>query len=337
MIIRDIKKLDISYIPEKILCREKEIDLLNVYLKSGRAIISGGVGTGKTLLAKHYGDLYVNCYMNRTEHRIVEEIIRAMKPNFNTAGLSTSQLWKEVEGGKLIILDEIDGMLPDELRHFAYTISRMKEKGEEIEYIAITRSANILKQIINDDAIWSTFADKAVVHLKNYEREDVIRILEYRAGEAIRRDAYDEKILSLIADIVINSPGHMRTGIDVLRNSALLAEQDGADTIMPEHVRMANEEGLLGDLRSLSRNEAVILMGVAASCMEKPYANIDEIKKNVKLKEEEYGISIKNIEKILDELIIQDFIYKSKDGYTILNYPCRYAMDELRKLMYEGK
>ncbi|KAA0009388.1 MAG: AAA family ATPase [Thermoplasmata archaeon] len=332
MILKDIKKLDVAYIPDRILCREKEINFLRLHMKNGRAIISGGVGTGKTLLAKHYGgDAYVNCYMNRTEHRVVEEIVRQLKPNFHTAGMTTQALWAEVEGSKVIILDEIDGMLPEELRHFAYTMSRMKEKGKEVNYIAITRSANILRQVIGDDATWSTFADKAIVQLSHYKWEEIMKILDYRAGEALKKDAYDEEILSLIADIAINSPGHMRAAIDVLRNAALIAENEGSDEIKAEHVRMANEEGWLSDVESLEGEEAIILLSIANACKEKAYVSMEEINDMVKMKSEEHGIKIKNVEEVLNRLIKEDFVYKGNKGYTILNYPCNEIIKRLEK------
>jgi len=332
VIIKDIKKLDVAYVPDKILCRERELAMLKMHMKNGFALISGGVGTGKTMLAKYFGgDVYVNCYMNRTEHRVVEEIVHQMRPNFHTAGMTTQSLWDGVEEGKIIILDEIDGMTPDELRHFAYTISRMKEKGKKLNYIAITRSATILRQIINDAAIWSTFADKAIVELQPYKWDEAMKILEYRAGESLRKDAYDETIISLIADISINSPGHMRTGIDVLRNAALIAENEGEDRIKAEHVRMANEEGWLADIETLEKDEAIILLAVAKSC-KGGYASMDEIKEMIKLKEEEYGIKIKNAEELLERLASEDFIYKGKKGYTILNFPCNEVIKRLEKL-----
>ena len=327
MILRDVKKLDISYIPQKILCRDNEIKALRLYMKSGRAIISGGVGTGKTLLAKYIGesehiDAYINCYINRTERRVVEEIIHQIKPNFHTAGLTTLALWKEIGEGETIILDEIDGMLPDELKHFSYTLSRLKENGKEIRYIAITRSANILRQIINDDAIWSTFADKAIVSLDYYTWDEIKKIVDYRAGEAIRRDAYNDDILSLIADITLKSPGHMRTAIDILRNAAMIAESKGSDKIMPEHIREANQEGWLGDIDNLKKNYEVVLLSIANACKNKAYVEKKEIEEQIKIKSEEYGIKIDNLDKIIEQLINEDFIYKGNKGYTILNYPC---------------
>ena len=327
MILKDAKKLDISYIPQKILCRENEIKALRLYMKSGRAIISGGIGTGKTLLAKHFGgsehiDAYINCYINRTEHRILEEIIHQIKPNFHTAGLTTLALWKEIEDGRTIILDEIDGMLPDELRHFSYTLSRLKESGKEIRYIAITRSANILRQVIGDDAIWSTFADKAIVSLNYYTWDEIKKIVDYRAGEAIRRDAYNDDILSLIADITLKSPGHMRTAMDILRNASMIAENNGNDEILPEHVREANQEGWLSGIDNLKKNERIVLLSIANACKNRAYAEKKEIEEQIKIKSEEYGIKIYNLDKIIETLMKEDFIYKGNNGYTILNYPC---------------
>lgn len=336
MILRDVKKLDISYIPQKILCRDNEIRNLRMYMKSGRAIISGGVGTGKTLLAKHFGgtghiDAYINCYINRTEHRVVEEIVHQIKPNFHTAGLTTLALWKEIEKGKMIILDEIDGMMADELKHFSYTLSRLKENGKEIRYIAITRSANILRQIINDDAVWSTFADKAIVYLDYYTWDEIKKIVGYRAGEAIRRDAYNDDILSLIADITLKSPGHMRTAIDILRNAAMIAESKGDDKIMPEHVREANQEGWLSDIDTLKKNDAVVLLSIANACKNKAYVEKKEIEEQIKIKSEEHGIKIDDLDKIIEQLINEDFIYKGNKGYTILNYPCNEIIKKMER------
>ncbi len=332
MILKDIKKLEPSYIPDKILCRDEQLRLLSSFMKGGRAIISGGVGTGKTLMAKYFGgDAYVNCYVNRTEHKVLENIISQLKPNFRTRGLSTSSLWNELEEDKILILDEIDGMLPEELRHFSYTISRMKENGRNIKYIAITRSHTILKQIINDDAIWSSFADKAIVELRNYTWKEIREILWYRAKESIRDDAIDDDVISLIAEISLVSPGHMRAGIELMKNSALIAEGKGEEKIQVEDVREANREGWLSDIDSLGEKERFILYSIAIACRDKAYVKIDEIKNVVKLKEEEMGISIKNDEfdRAIETLLRQEFAFSTPRGYAILTYPCKEIIERV--------
>ena len=332
MILKDARKLDLSYVPPKILCRDEEIKRLKIFMQGGRALISGGVGTGKTMLARYIGgDAYVNCYMNKTEHRVLEEILKQLKPRFNPAGLPTQKLWNEVEEGKTIILDEIDGMNVDELRHFAYALSRQYELGKKINYIAITRNHFILKQIINDDAIWSTFADKAIVELKPYKWEQIKEILEYRAKESMEAKAIDDEIISLIADIALHSPGHMRTAIDLLRNAAMIAESKGQEKITPDDVREANREEWISDLESMEKEELIVFLAVATACKNKAYTSMEEIKEALEIKREEYGIDIddKKFEKIFQDLLQQDFIYKSKMGYTILNYPIHMLIKEI--------
>lgn len=334
VILKDTKKLELSYIPQKILCRDEEIKRLKIFVEGGKAVISGGVGTGKTMLARYIGgDAYINCFMNKTEHRVLEEILRQLNPKFNPAGLPTQKLWSKVEGGKRIILDEIDGMNINELKHFAYTLSRQYEVGKKIDYIAITRNHFILKQLINDDAIWSTFAGNSIVELKPYTWEQIKEILESRAKEGISAKAYDDEIISLIADIALHSPGHMRTAIDLLRNSALIAESRGFEKINPDDVREANREEWISDLESMEKKELLVFMATAFSCKNKAYANTDEIKDVLKIKEEEYGIKLSenDFERIFQLLVQQDFIYEGKKGYTILNYPIKTLIEEIHE------
>lgn len=335
MILKDKKKLDISYVPEKIPCREKEKKRLLLLLESGRAVISGDVGTGKTLLAKHAGgDVYVNCYTNKSEHKVLEEILRQIRPTFSTAGLASQRLWQEIKGDHLIILDEIEGMFTDDLRHFAYTLSRQPEIRERIRYVAVTRSSFVLEQIINDPATWSTFAEKAIVTLKPYTWEQIMEILEYRASESLKTGSYDDA-LPLIAEIALHSAGHMRSGIDILRNSAIIADKKGHEKILVEDVREANQESWIEEIDNLDKEQMLLLLAVAVSCKTKAYANWGEILDNYALKCEEYEMECneKKGKKNLDMLINQGLVYESERGYTILDYPAELLIEEVENFL----
>lgn len=334
MILKDAKKLDLSYVPERILCRDDELKRLKIFADAGKVLISGGIGTGKTLLARHIGgDAYVNCYMNKTEHRVLEEILKQLKPRFNPAGLPNQKLWNEIESGKRIILDEMDGMNVDELRHFAYAISRQYEVGKKIAYIAITRNHFILEQMINDEAIWSTFAGKAVVELKPYTREQMQEILTFRAQESLHAKAYDDDIIALVADSALMSPGHMRTGIDLLRNAALMAESRGDTAIRPDDVREANREEWVSDFRNMEREEMLVFLAVAVACRTSTYASMEEIVDVLRTKEEEYRITVeeRRFKQTFQALLQEDFVYQGACGFTILHYPVTALIEELEK------
>ena len=335
MILKDKRKLEVSYVPEKTPCREEEKKRLSLLLENGRAVISGEVGTGKTLLAKHTGgDVYVNCYTNRSEHKVLEEILHQIRPNFSTAGLTSQRLWKEIKGDHLIILDEFDGMDSKDITHFAYTISRQAEMGEGIKYVAVTRSALMLEQIIHDPAAWSTFAEKAVIELRPYTRKQMIEILEYRAGESLMDGSYEE-VLPLIADIALVSAGHMRSAIDLLRTSAMIADRKGHEKIFPEDVREANQESWFEGIGEMEKGHAIALLAVASLCVNRAYTSMDDIMAEYKSKCEEYGIDIKEkeMEKNIQFLLNQGFIYESSDGYTIIDCPAELLAKEIEKFL----
>jgi cell division control protein 6 len=336
VILKDKKKLDGFYVPEKTPCREQERKRLMRLLESGKALISGEVGTGKTLLAKHTdGDVYVNCYTHKTEHKVLEEILRQTRPKFSTAGLTSQRLWRELQGDHLLILDEIDGMIPQDLTHFAYTLSRREEPEKHLSYVAITRSALMLKQLIHDDATWSTFAEKAVVDVEPYTRDQMMEILEYRARDSLTSGSYDNDVLCLIADIAQVSTGHMRSGIDVLRNAALVADQRNHTVIEPEDVREANRESWLSAITELNEEQLLTLLALAAACQNTAYADREEITKEFTAKTEEYSTKVaeKDVRKHLKTLANHGFIYPSDCGFTLIDCPAAVLVKEIEKLL----
>jgi Cdc6-like AAA superfamily ATPase len=336
VILKDKRKLDAAYVPGETPCREQEKKRLMLLLESGKALISGEVGTGKTLLAKHTdGDVYVNCYTHKSEHKVLEEILRITRPKFSTAGLTGQRLWRELQGEHLLILDEIDGMIPQDLTHFAYTLSRHEDLGTRLRYVATTRSALMLKQLIHDDATWSTFAEKAVVELEPYTRDQMMEILSYRARDSLGSSSYDEDVLYLIADIAQVSTGHMRSGIDVLRNAALVADQHGHTSIEPEDVREGNRESWLSALTELDEEQLLMLLAVAIACHNAAYADGDLITKEFAAKAEEYGVAVveKDARPHLDTLANHGFVYPSDRGFTLIDCPAAVLVKEIERLL----
>ena len=340
--MKDKHKLDTAYVPAHTPCREGEKERLMLLLESGgKAIISGEVGTGKTLLARHTdGDVYVNCYTHKSEHKVLEDILRQTRPKFSTAGLTGQRLWQELPGDHLLILDEIEGMMPKDLTHFAYTLSRHEELGKSLRYVAVTRSALMLKQLIHDDAAWSTFAEKAVVELEPYTKEQMMEILAYRAGDSLAGGSlaggsYDQDILSLIADIAQVSAGHMRSGIDVLRNAALVADQRGHAAIEAEDVREANRESWLGALTELDERQLLMLLAVAVACRDRAYAEGELIAREFVAKGEEYGLEAheSQAERHLTALVNHGFVYPSDRGFTLIDCPAAVLVKEIERLL----
>ncbi|RLF55117.1 MAG: hypothetical protein DRN13_01110 [Thermoplasmata archaeon] len=334
-ILRSKGKLDISYVPSKVLCRDREIQTLKTLVESGgKALISGEVGTGKTLLARYtFKDaILVNCFVNRSEHAILERILSVSRPGFNPSGLPSRKLWDQIPDDIMIILDEVEGISIDDLNHFLYTLSRRSESGRKLRYVAITRDANILRQMIGDNAIWSTFAEKAVVHLRPYRHEEMVEILRYRAEEALYEGTFDDEIISLIADISLNSEGHMRTGIDILRNSAILAEKEGRDIIEPEDVRSANLDIWLGGLERMDRDLLLVLLSMARASRKKAYLRMEEIEKIYEMECELRGIERIDLLLGLSRLEEEGYVSKRGEKYALL-IPSKVLIEEIEGLI----
>ncbi len=332
-IIKSAQKLDINYVPGKILCRDEEIKRLKIAIESGgRAIICGETGTGKTLLAKYFARdaAYVNCFINRTEHAILETILSILKPRFNPAGLSSRRLWEEIPQNSFIILDEIEGISADDLPHFLYTLSRRAETGKRVKYIAITRDADILRQVVGDAAVWSTFAGKSIIHLEKYGKEEMVEILNYRASEALYDGSFSEDVIGLIADIALHSEGHMRTGMELLRNSAMIAEGEGRDHIEPEDVREANMDVWMDEMKIMDEEHLIALLAVSMCCKDRAYATSDDIKSTYIRVCENYDSKPGNINGLLEKLEMHGFVMKVDGMYTV-PFPTRRIIGKIER------
>ncbi|MCK5547724.1 MAG: AAA family ATPase, partial [Thermoplasmata archaeon] len=133
-VFKDKSKLSFDYVPGKLAHRENQmkalLDIFNPVLESnvsGRALLVGGVGTGKTALSKRFSMDFrkraegkmplefalVNCRLTPTNNGVMLKILQRFDPNFPDRGFSISEmlqiLRRHLEKRKthlVIILDE---------------------------------------------------------------------------------------------------------------------------------------------------------------------------------------------------------------------------------------
>ncbi|MCJ7574920.1 AAA family ATPase, partial [Candidatus Bathyarchaeota archaeon] len=151
--------LDINYIPQRLLHRDGELRLLGLtfdhilsapYEMSQRAIILGGVGTGKTALAQLFGRrlvedakrrrmkaryVHVNCRELRGSlFMVLRRAVRSLRPDFPERGYAANELMEtlmqlldEEDAQLLLCLDEVDALIEAEGSDALYNLTRVQE------------------------------------------------------------------------------------------------------------------------------------------------------------------------------------------------------------------
>ena len=174
----------------------------------------------------------------------------------------------------LVTFDEIDYFVQMNPReHVVYDLTRITElnPGEPspiIGEIFIARSLNWHERL--DPAELSTLG-RGLIEFPRYTGEQVREILEERVEEAFRPGAVEEETLDLVSEITASPPvnGDLRVGLDLLYFSGNLAENQGYNRILPDHVRKVHGETnptiTSEDILSLDENGKLVLLALVRS------------------------------------------------------------------------
>jgi len=175
-VFKDEGKLDIAYVPPRLVHREKQLRLLSEFFRfilevpgkmSQRVLITGRVGTGKTVLSQRFGlnlkregekrgvnlhYLHVNCREHRGKfYLILLNVILHFKPNFPRRGFSAEELLhflmevlEEENAYLLLALDELESLILAEGTEPLYKLTRIQEtrleKPRRLSLICILRN-----------------------------------------------------------------------------------------------------------------------------------------------------------------------------------------------------
>ncbi len=269
-----------SYVPADYIHRDSQVQEIMLSLKPGlrnvspiNTLIYGPPGTGKTTAVKYaFKELsetskklvpvYINCEDHSTPYAVFAKIYETVH------GISPPSTGKPLEDvkesiftrlkkdGKSIIvaLDEldrlavernIDRVLVDLLKaHASYGFDKIGVMG-------ITVKDDIMADL--DDKTRSVYNPTRIFFPK-YTRSEIKDILANRSKYGLFDGALKDEQLNDIVGKTFKS-GDLRTGIDLMRRSALLAERDASREIMQEHIEEAFHA--LPDLKRKESAESV--------------------------------------------------------------------------------
>ena len=322
--------LDVSYVPDIVLHRDAEYRMLEAlfdnmvsapYEMSQKAVIVGGVGSGKTLLTQFYGRrlreraaqrrvklsyIHLNCRELRGSlFMILSRAVKRLRPEFPERGYAANELMdimRQIMGEDntqvLLSLDEVDVLIEKEGSDALYYLTRFHEAAPDeprrLSLILISKDQEVFAKL--DKSTLSSL-QRNVIRMPEYDRSQISDILLYRAERAFRKDAMPLEIVDFISELAVKEHGDARYAIDVLHGSGKVAETSDANQIQPEHVREA-AMGVFQTLkketvRQLSLHEQLVLLGVARffQAHSVTHGTTGEIEDAYRLACEEYGES----------------------------------------------
>ena len=323
-IIRDGSTLSFEYIPEKLVGREAhtaELERLFSPLafdgKSCSAFLWGGVGTGKTAIAKRFclameayfqekgrrmGTVYTNCRIKNSEYAVMLDAVRHFDPSFPDRGFALDELIsilvRSVESKKealVIILDEVDVMLKGPKKNIIYQLSRLPEQLSAGSISLILISQYPLATMI-DEASMSTFRRSNMISFARYTLDELLAIVRYRAGLALSDGALSDESAELIAN-VSSEFGDARYALEILERAAHVAETAGESEVTPDCIRTASAS-VYSDvsevkLNNLDRNKKIVLLSISRAIKSAASVSMTKCEKTYAVVCEEYNVPAK--------------------------------------------
>lgn len=228
-ILADSEALANTFVPEKLLHREKEQAQLLYNLKNSiNTLIYGSIGFGKTALVKSTFSkfngmkskaIYIDCSLYQTTNSILREILSKM--NVFVTSRSNYELEKKLaektkDSKPIICLDNFEQLKNNEIM--------LKLLGLNFCIILVSDSEE--SYALLDAGI--KYSIPSIMQISEYTTEQAYAILINRAKDALTEGSYTDTIISKIAERV---NGNIAEGINLLKSSALKAQSQNRSCI----------------------------------------------------------------------------------------------------------
>ena len=352
IIFKDRKKLSPRYIPKEISHREKQIDLLvrtfldikddpdNFPLTILQMI--GPAGIGKTSTVIKFSDILENelrknkinikiVYINLklqggNKYAIYKYLLSCIAPELPAQGLSAEEMLRQMldyliinNMYSIVILDEIDYLIKISKEiGIIYDLTRLNEfdpskKCNVKGVIFIARSTEFYDKL--DEAELSSMG-RAYIEFPNYTIEQTSEILIRRSRDAFQENVIGTDIIDWIAKIVVSPVvnGDIRYALDLLSYAGNMAESEGTERVLLDHVKKINSQIYNGitddDINEFSNAQILVLLGIikGLKIKNRDYIDLKEIRMQSLEIFQKYKVKKLEVEDILDDFATRKII-----------------------------
>lgn len=326
-VFKDEAPLSLEYIPRRLPHREEQMRFLtqlfrfsleNPFSTSQRALITGDVGTGKTVLTQRFGTdlvkaakgrrinlqyVHVNCREAKGSlFMIIKRVLSQFEPEFPKRGFAPEELLHTLMDmlddkniHLILALDELEHLIRIEGQTPIYNLTRIQEervgKPIRLSLVCILRELEYLQQL--DRSTIDTL-QRNIIKLDKYNSRQLIDILRDRVDLAFKENTMSEEALQLVADIGAQS-GDARYSIELLWRAGKYADSENAKRVTTDHIRKAAGSVypmMRGEyIAALSPHEKYMLLALARVLeeTEEAYATIGAVEREYKAVCEEYN------------------------------------------------
>ncbi len=320
-VFSDRSSLAFEYVPTELVHRDKEMQRLFAIISplietGGRsAVLTGGIGTGKTSLAKRFCSDFsdyatdrgkcveftvVNCRQKASNPAVLLKILRYFDPYFPDRGFSVPEMLETLRNHIknrgchfIVVLDEADVLARRSGTDLIYNLSRFEEDsvGGRKNLSLILVSQHLPAEFL-DEAILSTVKRSNTIRFSPYSADELYDITMQRVELAFHPGAVEEDAARLIAEIAAER-GDARFAIELLETAGMLADERSLDTVGVEEVRSAKAEtyGLItaDRLGDLEKHKLLVLLAVSRIIRGRIHVTTGELEKEYGAVCEEYG------------------------------------------------
>ncbi len=305
-ILNGIEKVDLSYfepsyIPERIIHRDEEIDVIMKNLAlifkkitPKNMFIFGKTGTGKTAVIKFLGRammnsknekinfVYMNCQINDNSYSLLYTLGRSAGAEIPVTGWSMDRLFNSVKdsvekfsGYFIVVMDEIDRYIKKNGDDILYSILLMNSEmqNSRIILIGITNDVTIIDHL--DPRVKSRLNEEKVV-FPPYNQFEIYDILKDRIEMAKMAGYITDSAIRYISAIAAQENGDARKAIDLLKSTLQIGIDLKNVPVEEKHVNIAKSkieyDAISETIRSLPLHSKIVLLSIT---LLKEYGNVN--------------------------------------------------------------
>ena len=280
---------------------------------SCRAIITGNVGSGKTVLTHRFGlDLssklegrrkivlaHVNCRNHPSTSQVLQQIALSLDSRHPERGFSSGEIIQSIrrnlrahDNHLLLVLDEVDILVRRDSSDLIYKLLRIDEGQDEwgsVSLILVSQDNTLFN--LFERAIKSRLGGSTVLIMPSYDADELVGIARQRYEAACRLGSVGDETLEKIGRFACLG-GDARLAIELLEAAVRRAEKAGRGDVLSEDVKPSTRRAAAiepSQVHELSKHQKLVLLGICRRLKKAEEITSGDARKLYELVCEEHG------------------------------------------------